>query len=112
MRIKAALPILLTIASFSAVLPAHALIGLNQCGAGTRPPVGMHCGHDNLLLGYRDATGACVWVCCPPNSDGSTYNCSGPATPSDVKLDLGRVPAKQWKEIFKPGPSYEVPAQK
>jgi hypothetical protein len=46
--------------------PAQALIGLNQCGAGSAVPVGLHCPHDNLLLGYRDASGRCAWVCRPP----------------------------------------------
>jgi len=88
--------------------PAHALIGLNQCGPGTGPPGGLHCSHDELLLGYRDATGACVWVCCPPNSDGKTYNCSGPTTPSD-KLDLGSVRPKAWPGLFSPGKAFEKP---
>jgi len=88
--------------------PAHALIGLNQCGPGTKPPTGMHCGHDELFLGYRNASGACVWVCCPPNSDGKTYNCSGEPTPSD-KLDLGTIRPRQWSGVFTPLRALETP---
>lgn len=98
---------LLTLTYTSIPSTGYALIGLNQCGPGTKPPTGMHCGHDELLLGYRDAAGACVWVCCPPNSDGKTYNCSGDPTPSDFKMDLRSVRAKPWKGSFTPGPSFE-----
>jgi hypothetical protein len=79
--------------------PAYALIGLNQCGVGSSPPAGMNCGHSDLLLGYRDASGRCAWVCCPPNSDG-TYNCTGPPTYSD-KLDLGKVRARPPVATFR-----------
>ena len=90
-------------------VPAHALIGLNQCGVGTKPPVGMHCGHDELFLGYRNAAGVCVWICCPPNSDGKTYNCSGEPTPSD-KLDLRNIRAKVPTAIFTPAAPPKKPA--
>ena len=70
--------------------PAHALIGLNQCGAGSGPPRGMNCGHSDLLLGYRDASGRCAWVCCPPNNNG-TYNCTVNFPVYTDKLDLGNV---------------------
>jgi hypothetical protein len=98
---------LVTLSLTFASYPALALIGVNQCGVGTKPPAGMHCGHDELLLGYRDAAGACVWVCCPPNSDGKTYNCSGDPTPSDFKLDLREVYPRGWRAIFTPAPSFE-----
>ena len=71
--------------------PAHALIGLNQCGAGNGPPPGMGCGHSDLLLGYRDASGRCAWVCCPPNSDHKTYNCTVNPPRYNFRLDLGNV---------------------
>ncbi|QXE92617.1 hypothetical protein KP001_08910 [Geomonas subterranea] len=91
--------------------PAHALIGVNQCGPGTKPPAGIRCGHDQLLLGYRDAAGTCVWACCPPNSDGQTYDCSAEPAPSDFKLDLRSVAPKPWRGVFTPAPSFEKPDQ-
>lgn len=103
---------ILSVLCFSAVAlctmasPVHALIGLNQCGPGTYPPE-MRCGRNDLLLGYRDPAGACVWVCCPPNGDARTYNCSGPPTPSDFQLDLRSVEPKAWKGTFTPGPAFE-----
>lgn len=99
-----------TLAFFSAASPAIALIGLNQCGPGALPPDGMQCGHEELLLGYRDPAGACFWVCCPPNSDGMTYNCSGDPIPSDFKMDLRSVRPHEWKGMFIPGPGFERPA--
>lgn len=86
--------------------PAFALIGLNDCGPGTRPPMRMHCGQEELLLGYRDAGGACLWVCCPVNSDGRTYDCSGDPTPSDFKLDLRTVRPRPWSGVFTPGSAF------
>ena len=100
---------LIVLALSSTTSPAHALIGLNQCGVGTKPPAGIHCGHDQLLFGYRDATGACLWVCCPPNSDGKSYDCSGAPTPSDYKMDLRNVQVAPWKGVFTPGPAFERP---
>lgn len=102
MRKTSLIPGMLVSALACTTLPAHALIGLNQCGVGTKPPAGLHCGHDELLLGYRNAAGACVWICCPPNSDGKTYNCSGEPTPSDSKLDLRNIRAKPPTSIFTP----------
>lgn len=89
--------------AFSTPSPALASIGLNQCGAGIKPPRGMHCGQEELLLGYRDAAGACVWVCCPPNSDGRTYDCSAEPTASDFRLDLRSVRPRPWTGVFTPG---------
>lgn len=109
MRHSPALPGLVALAFLSAASPGYALVGLNQCGPGTGPPAGMQCWHDELLLGYRDAAGACVWVCCPPNSDGKTYNCSGDPTASDFKLDLRNVRPGEWKGLFTPGPSFRRP---
>ncbi len=100
---------LVFLAFLSAASPGYALTGLNQCGPGTKPPTDMRCGHDELLLGYRDAAGACVWVCCPPNSDGKTYNCSGDPTPSDFRLDLRNVRPRPWQGIFAPGRSFQKP---
>jgi len=108
MRTVPSVVALLAVALLTAA-PAHALIGLNQCGAGAFPPAGIHCGHDDLLLGYRNAPGACVWVCCPPNSDGQTYNCSAEPTPSDYKLDLEKVWPRPWKGVFTPGTTFEKP---
>ncbi|ACH39866.1 hypothetical protein Gbem_2862 [Citrifermentans bemidjiense Bem] len=103
--------LLFGIATFalSSASPAFALIGLNQCGPGTKPPVRMHCGQEELLLGYRDAAGPCLWVCCPPNSDGRTYDCSGDPTPSDFKLDLRNVRPRPWTGVFTPGSSFLRP---
>lgn len=89
--------------TFSAASTALALTGLNQCGPGTNPPKGMRCAQDELLLGYRDAAGACLWVCCPPNGDGRTYDCSGEPTASDFKLDLRSVRPRPWTGVFTPG---------
>lgn len=106
---KTLIQLLCLLVAVSTAAPVQALIGVNQCGPGTKPPIGMHCGHEELLLGYRNASGACVWVCCPPNSDGKTYNCSGEPTPSDFKLDLSKVRAKPWKPVFTPGREFERP---
>lgn len=89
--------------SLSTASPALGVIGLNQCGPGTNPPKRMHCRQEELLLGYRDAAGACVWVCCPPNSDGRTYDCSAEPTASDFKLDLKNVRPRPWTGVFTPG---------
>ncbi|MBJ6802560.1 hypothetical protein [Geomonas propionica] len=102
-------PLLIALLTCSLAHPAHALIGVNLCGPGTSPPQGLRCGHEQLLLGYRDAAGACFWVCCPPNSDGETYDCSGDATPSQFKLDLRIVSPRPWRGIFIPGPAFEIP---
>lgn len=95
--------------AFSTASPAFALIGLNHCGPGTKPPMRMHCGQEELLLGYRDAAGACLWVCCPQNSDGRTYDCSGDPTPSDFKLDLRTVRPRPWSGVFTPGSAFLKP---
>lgn len=92
--------------AFSTASPALALIGLNDCGPGTKPPTRIHCGQDELLLGYRDAAGACLWVCCPANGDGRTYDCSGDPTPSDFKLDLRTVRPRPWSGVFTPGSAF------
>lgn len=94
------LGIALTLSTASTAL---ALVGLNQCGPGTKQPPGMRCAQDELLLGYRDAAGACLWVCCPPNGDGRTYDCSGEPTASDYKLDLRSVRPRPWTGVFTPG---------
>lgn len=98
---------LVTLSLAPLATPVNALIGVNHCGVGTRPPTGMQCGRDELLLGFRDAAGACFWVCCPPNSDGKSYNCSGDPTPSDFKLNLREVAPGAWRGVFTPGPSFE-----
>ena len=103
--------LLLCTATFflSTASPALAVIGLNQCGPGTSPPKGMRCHQEELLLGYRDASGPCVWVCCPPNSDGRTYDCSAEPTASDFKLDLRNIRPRPWSGVFTPGDASPQP---
>lgn len=96
----------LTAAAFSGP-SAHALIGVNHCGPGISPPDGLQCASDHLLLGYRDPSGPCHWVCCPPNSDGRTYDCSGAPTASDFKIDLRNVLPQEWQELFTPSAAPE-----
>ncbi len=85
----------------------HTQIGLNQCGPGIAPPSGMRCNRNQLLLGYRNPAGACLWVCCKPNSDGETYDCSDAPTPSDYKMDLHKVQPRPWRSIFTVPPVLE-----
>jgi hypothetical protein len=72
---------------------SSALIIKSTCGTGQTSS--LRCGHDELKLGYIDRFGACVWVCCRPNSDGRTYNCTGDPSPSDrlagIKLSTVQV---------------------
>ena len=89
------------------VAKGFALRGLNQCGPGTSPPEGVRCRSDQLLLGYRNPAGACLWVCCPPNGDGESYDCSGEATPSDYRSDLRAVRPGAWSGGFVPHPSLQ-----
>lgn len=104
---KGSMILFFTLAIAFAGSAAHALIGLNQCGQGTAPPAGLRCGTDELLLGYRDAAGPCLWVCCPPNSDGRTYDCSGIPAASDSRLDLRNVRPQEWKGLFVPSPTLQ-----
>lgn len=85
----------------------HALTGLNQCGPGIAPPAGLLCSRTQLLLGYRNAAGACFWVCCTSNNDGSTYDCSGDPTPSDYKMDLRKIQPRPWRGTFTVPPVFE-----
>ena len=85
----------------------HALTGLNQCGPGIGPPLGLRCSRNQLLLGYRNAAGARLWVCCSPNGDGETFDCSGDATPADYGMNLRKVQPRPWKSIFIVPPVFE-----
>jgi hypothetical protein len=49
----------------------------NRCGVWDRPPGPLICLDDELLLGFRNINGMCVWRCCPPNGNG-TYDCRPP----------------------------------
>lgn len=95
---RSALLAVVTLSAFTS--SGYALTGLNQCGPGIAPPSGLRCSRSQLLLGYRNAAGACLWVCCTPNSDGITYDCSGAPTPSDYKMDLRKVQPRPWRSIF------------
>lgn len=101
---------LLALSLVSLPAPASALAGLNQCGPGLEPPPALRCRPDELLLGFRDPAGACVWACCPPNRDG-TYDCSGEAFPSDFKMDLRRVSPRPWHGVFTPEPERIEPSE-
>jgi len=58
------------------------------CDLEYRPPPDKKCpGSNDLILGVRTASG-CEWLCCPPNNDGKTYDCSkrqGPTAASRLK---------------------------
>ncbi|TSK08640.1 MAG: hypothetical protein FPO08_04880 [Geobacter sp.] len=102
---RSALLTVIVLSAFTA--NGYALTGLNQCGPGIAPPLGLRCSRNQLLLGYRNAAGACLWVCCTPNSDGRTYDCSGDPVPSDYKMDLRKVQPRPWKNIFNVPPVFE-----
>lgn len=102
---RSALLTVVTLPAFAST--GHTLTGLNQCGPGISPPAGLRCTRTLLLLGYRNAAGACLWVCCRPNSDGVTYDCSADPTPADYKMDLRKVQPRAWRSTSMGAPPIE-----